>query len=169
MTASPAAVTGVYAAAALLLGAAGIAKVVRPVDTATALRGIGLAVGVGSVRAVAGAEVAVAAAGLAVPGTWPALAVAASYAAFTAFVAVALARRLPLASCGCFGRPDTPPSATHVVVDSAAALAAVAWALTGRGSAVTATFHHPELLLGAVVATGLAGAVLTNPLARVRA
>ena len=49
----------------------------------------------------------------------PALLVAASYAAFTAFVLLARSRGGVLASCGCFGRADTPPTTTHVVVTAA--------------------------------------------------
>ena len=30
----------------------------------------------------------------------------------------------PLATCGCFGRPDTPPTALHLVIDLALAAAA---------------------------------------------
>jgi hypothetical protein len=159
-------VTGLYDAAVAVLGLAGAAKVARPADTATALRGVGVPVTAALVRAAAGVEVAIAVVALVVAGPWPGAAVAASYVGFTAFVAVALARRLPLATCGCFGRADTPPSLTHVAVDGVAAVAAIVWALTGRSAAITATFPHPELLLGAIVTTGLAVAVLTNPLAR---
>ncbi|MCW2679056.1 MAG: hypothetical protein JWM62_457, partial [Frankiales bacterium] len=50
--------------------------------------------------------------------------IALSYAAFSGFVLLALRRGGVLASCGCFGKADTPPTATHVAVT--AGLAAVA-------------------------------------------
>lgn len=173
MSAGPPALTGVYTGAVLLLGAAGAAKVHRPGDTATALRGIGLRTGPVAVRLAAAAEVALAVAALAVGGPVPAALVAASYAGFAAFVAVALARHLPLATCGCFGRPDTPPSWTHVVLDAAAALVAAAWAATTGLPAAAATFRHAgarttALALGGLVVAGLAAALLTDPLARAR-
>jgi hypothetical protein len=51
--------------------------------------------------------------------------VAISYVAFAAFVILALARNAPIATCGCFGKADTPPSAVHVVIDVLAATAAL--------------------------------------------
>ena len=55
--------------------------------------------------------------------------VALSYVAFFAFVAVALVRDAPIASCGCFGRLDTPPSRIHLVVNAVAVAVGVAVAL----------------------------------------
>ena len=43
--------------------------------------------------------------------------VAASYLAFAGFVVVALRRGAAIASCGCFGKVDTPPSVVHVVLN----------------------------------------------------
>ncbi|HET6810797.1 MAG TPA: MauE/DoxX family redox-associated membrane protein [Acidimicrobiales bacterium] len=103
-------------ALALLAAAAGAAKVARPADTARALRAAGLPVGASLVRAGAGAEATVGVAVLAGAGR-PALALlAASYLGFGVFVSMALIRRWPLASCGCFGEPDTPPTALHAAV-----------------------------------------------------
>ena len=48
---------------------------------------------------------------------------------FIGVVAVARWRGGPLATCGCFGRPDTPPTALHLVLDLALAVAAAAVAL----------------------------------------
>ena len=51
----------------------------------------------------------------------------------------------PLATCGCFGRPDTPPTALHLVIDLvlAAAAAAVAAGAPSRGTLVTQLAHQP--------------------------
>ena len=54
------------------------------------------------------AEVALGVAAVVAPGRGTAALVAVAYAGFTAFVALALRRGGVLASCGCFGRPDTP-------------------------------------------------------------
>lgn len=112
---------GPFAVAAALLAVGGALKVAQPADTAVALRMAGLAIGAGVVRALAVAEVVVAAGALATGNALLVGAVALSYAAFTGFVAVALARDLPLSSCGCLGGIDTPPTGVHVAVNAAAA------------------------------------------------
>jgi hypothetical protein len=52
--------------------------------------------------------------------------VAASYVGFAAFVGLAMSRGGVVASCGCFGRPDTPPTRLHLVVNVVAACLALA-------------------------------------------
>ena len=172
MSAGAPAVAGLFAAGSLLLAGAGAAKVRRPGDSAVALRAAGLPATPARVRAAALTEVLIGVAALVGPGPVPALLVGASYLAFAAFVAVALRRRLPLASCGCFGRPDTPPSRTHVVLNLAAAGAAIGWALSASAS-LPATLSQQAwkalpLGLGALVVCTLAALVLTNPLAQAR-
>ena len=105
---------------AILLVGAGAAKVLRPDDTARALRWSPAVV-----RAGALGEVIVGAGAAAVGGPVLIGAMAASYAGFAGFVLVALARGWPLSTCGCFGEPDTPPTVLHVVIDAGLALAAV--------------------------------------------
>jgi hypothetical protein len=117
---------GPFAIAALLLVLAGVAKALAPRDTATALRAAGLPAPEALVRAGALAEVGVGVAALVAGDRISAALVAASYAAFTAFVVRALRRDTPLASCGCLGRADTPPTWIHVAIDVAATAAAVA-------------------------------------------
>ncbi len=126
--------SGPFLVACVLLGAAGLAKAIDPVTTVGALRGAGLRVPGGAVR-VGGALEAVVAVAAALTGA-PVLAaaVALSYLAFTGFVLVALTRRLPIGSCGCFGRVDTPPSPLHVVLDLGAVVAAIG-AMTAGGAA----------------------------------
>ncbi len=168
---------GLYVAAAVLLVVAGVAKAVRPADTARALRA-GLRwwprrLGAASVRAAAIGEAAVGAAALAWPARLLAGAVALSFASFTVFVAVARARGGSLATCGCFGRPDTPPTADHLAVDAAAAAAAASVAAAGPSGSIVAVLarqwmHGWPLLAAAAVAAWLAYLVLV-PLTRLAA
>lgn len=126
--------SGPFLIACVLLGAAGVAKAIDPLTTAGALRGVGLKVP-GVIVRVAGAIEAVVAVAAALTGA-PVLAavVGLSYLAFTGFVVVALARKVPIGSCGCFGRIDTPPSPLHVVLDLGAVVAA-GGAMTAGGAA----------------------------------
>jgi hypothetical protein len=102
------------------------------------------------------------------PGPVPAVLVTLSYLAFAAFVAAALARRWPLASCGCLGRADTAPTAGHVAVNLGAAVAAAAWAATGHGAPAHLLTHRHGLPLGvaALAVTVVALVVLIDPLAQ---
>jgi len=53
------------------------------------------------------------------------------YSAFTAFTAWALKLDEPLASCGCFGDPDTPAAPSHVLLTALAAATTAAAAASG--------------------------------------
>lgn len=125
---------GPFLVAAALLAAGGASKVLRPANTARALREMGLPASAPLVRGGAALELAVAAGALAGGGRMFAGLLAASYLAFTAFVVVALRRGTPLSTCGCFGATDTPPTAVHVGINLAAAAVAGAVALGGRGA-----------------------------------
>lgn len=120
---------GPFAIAACLLVAGGLLKAVRPGDTAHAMRDAGLPATPLLVRVGGLAEAGVGVAALVIGDQVTAILVAASYTAFALFVTVALWRHTPLASCGCFGRADTPPTRLHVVLTAAAAAAAVAVAV----------------------------------------
>jgi hypothetical protein len=124
-------VTALVGAAALLLLAAGALKVADPTRTAGALAARGWAVPAGVVRAGALVEATLGAATLVVGGRLLPALVAISYAGFAWFVLGALRSGAPVGTCGCFGRPDTPPRLVHVVVDAALALAAAAGAVAG--------------------------------------
>lgn len=117
---------GPFLAAAALLVAAGGSKLIAPSSTVRALRSARLPGSAALVRLLAGAEVVLGLVAIAF-GSRPAAAlVALSYAAFTGFVLLALARGGVLASCGCFGKADTPATRTHVAVTGGlAAVAAV--------------------------------------------
>jgi hypothetical protein len=111
--------------AAVLLALGGVLKALHPSDTAHALRAAGVPVPRSMVRAAGGAEAAIACVAF-LSGFPVAIAlVAASYGVFAGFIWIAQRRQLPISSCGCFGRVDTPPSAIHLALTIAAALVAV--------------------------------------------
>jgi len=120
-------ITGLLAGAALLLVVAGAAKVVDPSRAAGALAALGWPSSGRLVRAGALAETLLGIATLVVGGRVLALLVAASYLGFALFVMAALRSGTPLATCGCFGQDDTPPSPAQVLTDAVLALGAV-WA-----------------------------------------
>jgi hypothetical protein len=150
---------GPYAVAAVLLVAAGILEIRRPASTVDALARVGLALpapvvrGLGALGALLGA-VALGAGGGAL-GQAAAALVALAYVGFTLFVAAMLVRDDPDASCGCFGRDDTPPGLTHVVLDIAAAAAAVAVVASPGEGVRGAVAHQPLLGLPFIVVTAL--------------
>jgi hypothetical protein len=129
------ALLGIYLVAAGLLALAGVAKALRPADTARALvilaaggraaRAVTLPRLVWVVRVAAAAEGALGIVGLAYPHAVVAALVAASYVAFAAFVLYARAQGGALATCGCFGSPDTPPTVLHAVIDACLAAGAI--------------------------------------------
>jgi hypothetical protein len=120
---------GLYLIGAGLLCVAGVAKALRPDDTALAMAALvpgrpALRLVRSVVRFGALAEAALGAVAIVLPRPATAALVALSYFAFFAVTAYARWRGGPLATCGCFGRPDTPPTALHLLIDLA--LAAVA-------------------------------------------
>jgi len=136
---------GPFLVAALLLTVAGALKAIDPATTAGALRRAGLPVPLVAVRIGGACEVVVGAAAIVTGATVPALLVALSYLLFTAFVVVALRRHIPIGSCGCFGKVDTPPSVIHVVLNAGAIVAATAVAL-GPGGGIADVLADQELL-----------------------
>lgn len=79
-----------------------------------------------AVRAAAALELALGAVALAVSSTLVAAAVALSYAVFAGVTTVALVRRVPIDTCGCLGRIETPPSWRHLLVLAVAGCGALA-------------------------------------------
>ena len=165
---------GPYAIAAGLLALAGAMKAWRPADTATALHGGGVRAPTWVVRAGGFAEVVVGSLALVTASAVVAVVVAVSYLAFAVFVAVALVRHLPIASCGCLGKADSPPSLVHIGIDAAAALAALAIAVDpglapldllhqGVGDSVA----YAVLVVIGIAAAGLAVTLLPRVLALV--
>lgn len=107
----------------VLLILTGAVKIVRPHDVQRALvtlgmprmPGIGIAIGV--------VELAIGIGALLIP--FFLVAQATLYSLFAVWVAVALRSSVPIASCGCLGRADTPPTAAHIVLNVVAAVISV--------------------------------------------
>jgi len=159
------ALAGPYLASAILLVIAGAAKVRDPLPLVRALRSARLPAPVAAVRLVAGAEVALGLAAALLGGRVTATLVAASYAAFTGFVLLARSRGGVLASCGCFGRADTPPTTGHVVVTGALALLAAAVAAAPLGTLADLLAAGPGAGLPLVLATVTVAVLLHGVLA----
>lgn len=119
---------GPFFAACLLMMAAGSLKALRPATTALALKSVGAAVPASLVRVGGATEAILAVAAIVAGGPIAAAAVAGSYAAFAGFVLLALRRGGVISSCGCFGKPDTPPTIAHIGVNVGAALVAAGYA-----------------------------------------
>jgi hypothetical protein len=115
---------GPFLAAAGLLVLAGAPKLTDPMPLVRALRSARLPASRSLVRVLAALEVVVGVGAIVQPSRLTATAVAASYLAFTAFVALVLGRGGVLGSCGCFGRPDTPPTRVHLAVTAFFSVAA---------------------------------------------
>jgi hypothetical protein len=164
MLASVPALTGPVLAAAALLALAAPGKLRRPASTANALAQLGLPRSTGLVRLLGVGELVLAAAVWLRPTALVLAALAVAYLAFAGFVAVALRSGTSLSSCGCFGRPDTPPTVVHLVVVAAAALVAGAAAVTGTASlhevVTVGRWYGVPLVLGAALTTFLAWAAL---------
>jgi hypothetical protein len=124
-----------FLSAALLLVSGG-AKLADPAPTSGALRIAGLVSGSGVVYTLAVAEIATGAISLLAGGTVAGWAMAVLYGGFGWFVAFALHRRIPISSCGCFGKVDTQPSVVHLFLNGAG-LAGGVWA---------ALSHSPSLI-----------------------
>jgi len=148
---------GPYLVVCGLLAVAGAAKAWSPDTTARALRAAGLPSRRTLVRAGGGLEAGIGIAAL-ITG-FPVLAalVAASYFAFTAFIVLALVRGTPISSCGCFGKPDTPPSRLHVVLNLGALAVAAAVASAPARSLPSALAHQPLAGIPLLVLAATAG------------
>lgn len=122
---------GWFFATAALLVVSGIGKLVDPTATAGALRTARLPDDRFLVRVLGLAELGVGVGNL----LWSSFLLAwmqtGLYLAFGLFVLWALSRRLPLASCGCFGKPDTPPTWLHVLINGTAVIGGGFHAMTG--------------------------------------
>lgn len=145
----------IHAAAAVVVLAA-LAKAARPTATGVALRTIGLPGSRRAVRALAAAELAVAAAALSgLAGGRPGAAALA--ALHLGFAAAAAALRARAATCGCFGEA-TPVTGVHVAANVVVAAVALAGTAAGDVASLGAA-------VGASPAGGVPYAVLTATLA----
>ncbi len=159
-----AALTAPFAVAAVVLCAAGLAKLRAPNGAVRALMVTGLSANAALVRALAVGEVAIGGFALVRPSPWLAGAVAGLYASFCA-LSLALARRR--AGCGCFGEGDAPASVLQSLLSGALCLVAVAAALApahGIGWVLDAGAGQAGALIvgigGAAYATVIAYTVL---------
>jgi len=114
-----------------LLGASGVAKLVDPEPTTGAMRAARLPASNLLSRFLATVEIAVAAVALSVGGS-TVLGAAILYAGFAVFTFGAITRRVPLQSCGCFGREDTPPTSLHIAFNLVAGLALFSLPILGH-------------------------------------
>jgi hypothetical protein len=117
-------------AASLLLGVAGLGKVLRPGATRVALRQAGLPSDPYSARLLGAVEFAAALGAVVVGGWLHAAFVAAFYLGFAGFSWRLAARTRGQASCGCFGDASAPVGNLHVGINLAVAAltaAAIAW------------------------------------------
>ena len=143
---------GLFLIASGLLVVAGLAKALRPDDTARALlelapERINPHPSLRSARAVvrvgAMAETAIGLWALVLPRPVSAALVASSYALFTVVVFYVRLHGGALSTCGCFGRPDTPATWFHVAVNALVTVAAVTVALrTTSGATIHALLSH---------------------------
>ncbi len=128
------ALSGPFLAASLLLVLAGLSKVADPSPLVRATRSVGHALRAPVVRVLAAFEVAVGVGAVLTGSRAAAALVALSYLGFTAFVLLARHRGGVLASCGCFGKVDTPPTRTHVVTTAVLAVVSAAVAVRPIGA-----------------------------------
>ena len=131
----PVELIGLYLVACVLLVAAGTAKALRPADTARALATLTrlpMAVVRPVVRVGSVVEASLGCVAFVFPGPVPAGLVALSYRGLRGVRGLGPAPGGAIASCGCFGTPDTPATMLHVIVNVGLAVAAaVAVALAG--------------------------------------
>ena len=118
-------------AAALLLIIAGLGKVRRPSYTVGAIKSVGVRVKARSVLLLGFVEMAIGVSAFVGSGPAPSALIGLSYLGFTTFLVLALRKGGAVSSCGCLGRPDTPPTRTHALVTAALAVAALATAASG--------------------------------------
>jgi hypothetical protein len=131
---------------ALVLAAAGGAKLVSPSSFGQTATALGFRVGPLGARLVGIGELVCAA--LAVAWWRPAIALMCPLYLGFAWAAWR-AERAGAASCGCFGAVEAPPSGVHVVVNLASAAVAIA-AVTTRAAAPP-LIAWPVIALGAVL------------------
>ncbi|HJQ77620.1 MAG TPA: MauE/DoxX family redox-associated membrane protein [Acidimicrobiia bacterium] len=143
----------------LLLVLTGVAKILSPRDVARAIGALGLptwtplGVVIGTVEVGVGVGALLVGAGLWAQGVL--------YAGFAGWIYLALRREVPLASCGCLGKDDTPPTWAHLVMNLIAVAVSLAAAAAGPVRLIGGLGSIAQL---AVVAAGvlLAYIVLTD-------
>jgi hypothetical protein len=138
-----------------LLLPTGWAKLRKPYETVRALRSVGwpgnrgLAISLGLVEVVVGTWV------LGVGSAPSVIALGALYGGFLVWLAVAFRAGGVVASCGCAGTPDTPPTAAHTIFNTAAlATVAIDLASSQPGVSLPATGLLEWTTIVAIVVVG---------------
>ncbi len=149
------------AVCSLVIGAAGVAKLARPLGTAQALRDARLPLldraGPAHATAIGTVEVLAAAAALAWGNRATVAAIVVAQLLFAAFAARLLAQRGGAGTCGCFGSTAAPVHPIHIVLNvvlaiaSASALVRPAGPL--RGAFASGAGDGVAFLVCALVAT----------------
>jgi len=166
------ALCGPVAVAAAVLSLGGLAKLVRPIPTAGALRALHLPGPLLGVRSLGLGELIVGVVAV-LTGASPLLAVVGSmYLAFAIFVVAAKRAGTDIQSCGCFGTIDTPPSVVHVAVNLLFAAVTLTAAVVGVPPLATVLGDQPAagvpfVMLGAVTVYLVYLAIAVLPLAGV--
>lgn len=124
---------GITTIALVLLAASGVSKTLDPNPTRGALRAARLPSSGAAVVVLGVMEVLAAVAGMVFGGWWLAPA-AALYLGFSVFTLAAVRGQIPVQSCGCFGREDTPPTSVHIVYNLTATLSLGYLALTDKAA-----------------------------------
>ena len=128
---------------AALLIISGGSKLVDPEPTRGALKATGLPSTTVAAMTLGVWEIVAGAVGLAFGGVVGGIMLATTYLGFAGFVTFALVRDLPIQSCGCFGRDDTPPTWLHVAVNMSAAAAGIWIAVAGTGDLLATLGEQP--------------------------
>lgn len=141
--------------AAALLALAGAQKLLDPTMAVGALRAMRIPSSPWLVRVGSAVELALGVAAITVGGAVLWAAVALSYVAFAAFVAAALRGGTMIGTCGCFGREETPPHWSHIVLNIGLAGVATATAVQSPAAPLDAVLDHPTEGTAAVLLTSL--------------
>ena len=128
---------------AALLIISGGSKLVDPEPTRGALSATRLPATSHVAMALGVWEIIAGGTAIAFGGTLGGAALAVTYLGFAGFVTYALIRQLPIQSCGCFGRDDTPPTWVHVAVNLSAAASGIWIAIAGSGDLLTTLGDQP--------------------------
>lgn len=120
-----------FAAAALVLCVAGVAKLRSPQAASSALSSLGVGAGAGRVRALGALEVTLGCYSLIAPGAVVAAIMAAAYTVFAVVARLLVSRR---ASCGCFGESELPASTAQSLLSTVLAALCVLAAVRAPSS-----------------------------------
>ena len=124
----------VFSALLLITGAT---KLRHPKETARALGELGFPLGLPLTYLLAASEVVVGSWAL-IRRTGPSLAAQGTlYVAFLFWIGMALRSGVPIRSCGCLGKDDTPPYWGHTLLNATASAVSIGAALTWVGQLTT--------------------------------